>query len=553
MIDRNSPAYWHLSTRSSKKNKVECFIDGQSYMSKLYEVINETGITEGDFIFVTGWLFSLNQCLRGQQDSSSNFINLLISRATQTINPVLVKILPWMPTGIAEYIIKDNAKQHTALMLKCYEVNNPKFQVCLSAQNLGGGSHHQKFIIIKKNNEYFAFLGGIDIASDRWDTNNHNNDGSNRNHKDFFGWHDIHTLIQGPAVTEIFNNFKERWNAMRGSDNFLEVSKSEVANMMNIIFNSGIYLDMTKLNANLSDESDKYFIHFTSPNYSEIENDISISEPSDGFYTQALRTIGKNSTPGINWDYSVMIGFKQAIEKAENYIYIEDQYFWYSRSLIESFKIAARKGVRIIVVTVKQSDASNEGDFWVNQRIAHHRAWMTNFELINLASISVGKGKCCFIYHLDPSDFGEDEVERLSYDNRENYYRFRQIYVHSKLMIIDDIFVSIGSANLNDRSMTTDTEIAITIVNESFAQSLRKDIWNHLLSPYGSPERYEAPNTWPYLDIYSSPVHVVALHNLKVDEENNQLEYFELLADGKVDERFGGGYTFTKILNPYNK
>lgn len=37
------------------------------------------------------------------------------------------------------------------------------------------------------------------------------------------------------------------------------------------------------------------------------------------------------------------------------------------------------------------------------------------------------------------------------------------IYVHSKLMIVDDNYAIIGSANINDRSMlgTRDSEIAV--------------------------------------------------------------------------------------------
>ena len=40
-----------------------------------------------------------------------------------------------------------------------------------------------------------------------------------------------------------------------------------------------------------------------------------------------------------------------------------------------------------------------------------------------------------------------------------------QIYVHSKLMIVDDNIALIGSANLNDRSLkgTRDSEIAVVI------------------------------------------------------------------------------------------
>ena len=43
-----------------------------------------------------------------------------------------------------------------------------------------------------------------------------------------------------------------------------------------------------------------------------------------------------------------------------------------------------------------------------------------------------------------------------------------QIYVHSKLMIIDDVAAIIGSANINDRSMqgSRDSEIAVLVRDE---------------------------------------------------------------------------------------
>lgn len=39
------------------------------------------------------------------------------------------------------------------------------------------------------------------------------------------------------------------------------------------------------------------------------------------------------------------------------------------------------------------------------------------------------------------------------------------IYIHSKMMIIDDTIALIGSANINDRSLkgTRDTELAVVI------------------------------------------------------------------------------------------
>ena len=44
------------------------------------------------------------------------------------------------------------------------------------------------------------------------------------------------------------------------------------------------------------------------------------------------------------------------------------------------------------------------------------------------------------------------------------------IYIHSKLMIVDDRVALIGSANINDRSMlgNRDSELAVTIEESEF-------------------------------------------------------------------------------------
>lgn len=52
------------------------------------------------------------------------------------------------------------------------------------------------------------------------------------------------------------------------------------------------------------------------------------------------------------------------------------------------------------------------------------------------------------------------------------------VYVHAKLMIIDDVFMTLGSANVNMRSMEVDSELNICLENAEVAGSLRKRLWN---------------------------------------------------------------------------
>jgi phospholipase D1/2 len=54
---------------------------------------------------------------------------------------------------------------------------------------------------------------------------------------------------------------------------------------------------------------------------------------------------------------------------------------------------------------------------------------------------------------------------------------YREIYIHSKLMLIDDVFVTLGSANLNQRSMAVDSEINIAATGQAWASGLRQRVF----------------------------------------------------------------------------
>lgn len=52
------------------------------------------------------------------------------------------------------------------------------------------------------------------------------------------------------------------------------------------------------------------------------------------------------------------------------------------------------------------------------------------------------------------------------------------VYVHSKIMIIDDVFLTHGSANINRRSMEVDSELNICHERMDVTQPLRRHLWN---------------------------------------------------------------------------
>lgn len=104
-------------------------------------------------------------------------------------------------------------------------------------------------------------------------------------------------------------------------------------------------------------------------------------------------------------------------------------------------------------------------------------------------------------------------------------YVTEQVYVHSKLMIVDDLYAILGSANINDRSLqgTRDSELAVLVVDDKverkdicgngkalpvrgFAHTLRREVWRKIfgLTGKGRPakeleyavEHPGAPASW---------------------------------------------------------
>jgi phosphatidylserine/phosphatidylglycerophosphate/cardiolipin synthase-like enzyme len=80
------------------------------------------------------------------------------------------------------------------------------------------------------------------------------------------------------------------------------------------------------------------------------------------------------------------------------------------------------------------------------------------------------------------------------------------IYVHTKLMIVDDRHVILGSCNLNDRGLTgnTDSEIAISAwprLKErdkcigQIRDELRQKLWAEHFGPAGLPAAWEKPES----------------------------------------------------------
>lgn len=67
------------------------------------------------------------------------------------------------------------------------------------------------------------------------------------------------------------------------------------------------------------------------------------------------------------------------------------------------------------------------------------------------------------------------------------------VYIHSKLMIINDVYTTHGSANINTRSMRVDSELNIAHEWHSVTKKMRRDLWRIHTKCRGAPGE-EAPD-----------------------------------------------------------
>ncbi|GAO95377.1 hypothetical protein PSA5_21690, partial [Pseudomonas syringae pv. actinidiae] len=71
------------------------------------------------------------------------------------------------------------------------------------------------------------------------------------------------------------------------------------------------------------------------------------------------------------------------------------------------------------------------------------------------------------------------------------------VYIHSKLMIVDDVYTTHGSANINTRSMMVDSELNICHEHPEFSQPLRRRLWDLHTKGFGvQDEPSDAFETW---------------------------------------------------------
>ncbi|CAL5397941.1 unnamed protein product [Camellia sinensis] len=441
-------------------------------------------------------------------------------------------------------------------------------------------THHQKTVIVdadagENKRRIIAFLGGLDLCNGRYDTPQHPifrtlqtvhvDDYHNPTYTGTVAgcprepWHDLHCKIDGPAAYDVLTNFEERW---------FKASKPQGIKKLKISYDDAL-LRIERM-PDIIGVSDAPCLSENDPEAWHVQIFRSIDSNSvRGFPKDPKEAINKNLMCGKNVliDMSIHTAYVKAIRAAQHFIYIENQYFIGSSYNWNSYKDLGANNLIPMEIALKIADKIRAHErfaayivipMWpegnptgaATQRILfwQHKTMQMMYETIYKALVEVGLEDA-----FTPQDFlnffclGNREVagnENLNPENNaaantpqalSRKFRRFMIYVHSKGMIVDDEYVILGSANINQRSMegTRDTEIAMGAYQPHHT-------WARKLSnPHGQIYGYRMSLWAEHLamieDCFARPESIECVRKVRSMGEMNWIQF----ADDEVTEMKG--------------
>jgi phosphatidylserine/phosphatidylglycerophosphate/cardiolipin synthase-like enzyme len=252
--------------------------------------------------------------------------------------------------------------------------------------------HHEKLVVV---DDRVAFVGGIDLTGlggDRFDHNDHP-------YRAALGWHDAAVWVRGPAVADVAEHFRSRWQEVAG----------------------------------------------------EPLDPAAVPEPAGDVELQLVRTLPERAYDfARRGEFRILEAYTRALRSAERLIYLENQFLWSPEIvsiLAEKLRRPPHPDFRLVILLPAR--ANNGADD-------------TKGQLGVLSQADAGRGRvlACTIYARDPAA-GRSEP----------------VYVHAKVGIVDDRWMTLGSANLNAHSLFNDSEVNIVTQDPGVVVDVRRRLW----------------------------------------------------------------------------
>ena len=196
---------WEPSLAWTVGNHVEPLIHGAVYFSRLVSCLS--GLEIGDQVLLAEWRGDDDELLGPGGPQLGGLLSGLASRRIE-IRGLLWRSHPKM-FGFSKKEASDLA-----------DVVNASGGVLLLDERVRrGGSHHQKLVMLLhpgRPEDDVAFVGGIDLCHGRRDDEAQEGDPQAEPLDPAYGahppWHDIQGEVRGPAVVDLVQTFRERWN-----------------------------------------------------------------------------------------------------------------------------------------------------------------------------------------------------------------------------------------------------------------------------------------------------------------------------------------------------
>lgn len=247
-------------------------------------------------------------------------------------------------------------------------------------------------------------------------------------------FHDVHSRIVGPAVLDVAKAFVDRW-----SDH---PDNQPTARQLKIAAPGAC-----------------------PPGVTCIQPWLSPSPSQATCMVQVARTFGAAAlTYAGQGDRTTWATLKQAIGRAKKYIYVEDQYLT-SPELSAELAAAVPRIDHLVIV------------------IDHHG------ETIPYGAQAMARARFLFLKPVVAAGAAKVHVFSLQKDGKP--YK-----IHTKVVVVDDVFATIGSANMNARGFTHDTETNVFVLDgkvedgaRKFARDLRLDLWAEHLGWHNQPDQ----------------------------------------------------------------
>jgi phosphatidylserine/phosphatidylglycerophosphate/cardiolipin synthase-like enzyme len=366
-------------------NELEVLVDGERAIGAICAALKQAR----SHVHLAGW--HVTPSFEIERDGSSpETLRALLAALAERVD---VRVLVWAgpPAPVFE------PKRSDVKRIRDELTDGTRIRCVLDARERTMHCHHEKLVIV---DDEVAFVGGIDLTSlsgDRWDDHDHPARGR-------LGWHDVATRLRGPAVADVAEHFRARWQ---------EVASEPLSPPR--------------------------------------------PQPSVGATTvQVLRTVPDHTYEFVpNGDFRILDAYVRALRAARRLIYLENQFLW-------STEIA-----EILAAKLRDPPAD---DFRLVLLLPAHPN--------NGADTTRGQ-----LGRLVEAADGSDRLLAATINCRSGS-RTHALYVHAKVGIVDDRWLTVGSANLNEHSLFNDTEMNVLTDDEQLARRTRLELWaEHLELP----------------------------------------------------------------------